>query len=208
MVIATVNDVVRGLPEAVASARDRARSEDENIDQLAVDRRVEDLLDWAARRKRGWETMLGQARAKRARGLEPQSSELGARIRALDEAHGFAAPIDVIVDDDGTMEVHLDMAGESTVPEYAIPGIRALALALVEAGRQRPEDMPELEAQLERERRNALARNRDEPVHGQTGGTQLPDRTSGIPGFRARSGGTRTTRRPASSENPEKGPEC
>ena len=207
VVIAIVNDVVRGLPEAIASARDRARSEDENIDQLAVDRRVEDLLDWAARRKRGWETMLGQARAKRARGLEPQSAELGARIRALDEAHGFATPVDVIVDDDGTMEVSLDPAAERGVAEQTIPEIRTLALALVEAGRQRPEDLTEVKAQLERERQSALARNNDEHVHGQPGGKQLPDRASGIPGFRARSSGTRTTPRPAPSENPDKGPE-
>ncbi len=207
VVIATVNDVFRGLPDAIASARDRARTEDENIDQRAVDRRVEDLLDWAARRTRGWETMLGQARAKRARGLEPQSAELGACIRALDEAHGFATPIDVIVDDDGTMEVSLDTATERAVPGHTIAGIRMLALALVEARRRRPEDMTELEAQLERERRSALAGNEDEQVHGQTGGNEGPDRTSGIPGFRARSGGTRTTRRATPSENLDKGPE-
>ena len=207
VVIATVNDVIRDLPEAIASARDRARSEDENIDQLAVDRRVEDLLDWAARRKRGWETMLGQAREKRARGLEPQSAELGARIRALDEAHGFATPIDVIVDDDGTMEVNLDTAAERAVPENTIPGIRTLALALVEAGRRRPEDMAELEAQLERERRNALVRNRAAQSRERVGGNPLPDRTSGIPGFRARSGETRTTRRAASSKSPDTGPQ-
>ena len=85
VVLATVNETIRDLPEAIASARESARSEDENVDQRAVDTRVEDLLDWATRRKRGWETMLAQARATRARGLEPESAALGAQIRAMDK---------------------------------------------------------------------------------------------------------------------------
>ena len=43
VVIATVNATMRDLPEAIASARDSARTEDENVDQGAVDTRVEDL---------------------------------------------------------------------------------------------------------------------------------------------------------------------
>ena len=163
VVIATVNATMRDLPEAIVSARDSARTEDEKVDQGAVDTRVEDLLDWTTRRKRGWETMLTQARAKRARGLEPESATLGARIRAMDEAaDGPPATIDVVVDEVGTMRVDLRTEDRPASSAGSTNSTRTLALALVEAGRQRPEDIPVLERTLERERRieQAKARSR------------------------------------------------
>ena len=184
VVIATVNEILRDLPEAIANARDRARTEDENIDQDAVDNRVEDLLRWAARRKRGWETMLGQARAKQARGLEPASSELGAQIRCLDEARGDPTPIVVVVQDNGPMVVELDTDDDTPKQEYPITELRTLARALVEAGRYAPEDLPGLNAELERDRRVATTGDERRDVNRDTEREQPTKRPTGAPDFR------------------------
>ena len=102
VIIAAVNETIRDLPEAIASARESARNEDENIDQAAVNARVEDLLEWATRRKSGWETMLAQARAKRARGLEPESVPRPSDIQPSPIARDQATQTGTATDDPGT----------------------------------------------------------------------------------------------------------
>lgn len=57
------------LPDALAEARDRAREADENHMQRAVDRRVEAMLAYVAKRAHQWGATLGRMRARGARGL-------------------------------------------------------------------------------------------------------------------------------------------
>ena len=58
------------LPEALAAAREDALEEDENRRQQAVDRRVEAMLAYLAKRHQGWKTELDRMRAIGARGLK------------------------------------------------------------------------------------------------------------------------------------------
>ena len=65
-----VSTTLAELPEALAAAREDARGEDENRKQQAVDRRVEAMLSYLAKRHRRWKTELDRMRAVGARGLK------------------------------------------------------------------------------------------------------------------------------------------
>ena len=69
-VLEIVSRTLADLPEALAAAREDARGEDENRKQQAVDRRVEAMLAYLARRRQGWNTELDRMRAIGARGLK------------------------------------------------------------------------------------------------------------------------------------------
>ena len=68
-VLAVVTRTLADLPEALAEARNRARVEDENRNQSAVDQRLEKMLAYIRKRCQVWEANLGRMRAKGARGL-------------------------------------------------------------------------------------------------------------------------------------------
>ena len=68
--LAIVGDTARQLPDAITSARERAKTRDENRWQGAVDRRVNAMLKYAATRAKAFEDALRSMRRKEARGLE------------------------------------------------------------------------------------------------------------------------------------------
>lgn len=76
-VLAIVTQTLTDLPDALAAARDRAREEDENRDQQAVDRRVEAMLTYVEKRRRMWQEALGRMRAAGTRGLGQDASQPG-----------------------------------------------------------------------------------------------------------------------------------
>ena len=69
-VLEIVSRTLADLPEALAAAREDALEEDENRRQQAVDRRVEAMLAYLAKRHQGWKTELDRMRAIGARGLK------------------------------------------------------------------------------------------------------------------------------------------
>ena len=77
-----------GSADPLAEARDRARGEDENRDQAAVDRRVEAMLVYIEKRRRAWERTLGGMRAAGARGLGAHASRSGQGMAAAERARG------------------------------------------------------------------------------------------------------------------------
>ena len=68
--LAIVGETARQLPDAITSARERAKTRDENRWQSAVDRRVDAMLAYTATRTKAFEDTLGTMRRKGARGLE------------------------------------------------------------------------------------------------------------------------------------------
>ena len=74
-VIAIVDDVVRDTPEAVATARDSARDEDENIRQGAVDTRAEKLIASAEGTRNRWSQRRSGMRRKGARRLPNKTTQ-------------------------------------------------------------------------------------------------------------------------------------
>ena len=68
--LAIVGETVRQLPDAITSARERAKTRDENRWQGAVDRRVDAMLACTATRTKVFEDARGTMRRKGARGLE------------------------------------------------------------------------------------------------------------------------------------------
>lgn len=75
-VLAIVTRTLTDLPDALAAARDRAREEDENHDQRAVDHRVEAMLAYVEKRHRVWRETLGRMRSAGARGLRDDTHAL------------------------------------------------------------------------------------------------------------------------------------
>ena len=69
-----VTNTMRDAPGAIAQARDKARTEDENVLQDAVNRRCEDLLAHANARAREWTGDLRRLRAAGARGPDQDVS--------------------------------------------------------------------------------------------------------------------------------------
>ena len=65
--LAIVTQTLANLPDALATARQQARTEDENRDQQAVDRRVEAMLAYVTKRRRVWQETLapGQSLLKK-----------------------------------------------------------------------------------------------------------------------------------------------
>ena len=90
-VLEIVSRTLAELPDALAAARREARETDENRKQRAVDRRVEAMIAYVAKRANQWGATLGRMRARGARGLAPQanaprecaSSAPGTRRRGL-----------------------------------------------------------------------------------------------------------------------------
>ena len=68
--LAIVGEMTRLLPDAITSARERAKTRDENRWQGTVDRRIEAMLDYTAARAKVFEEAIGRMRRKGARGLE------------------------------------------------------------------------------------------------------------------------------------------
>ena len=64
-VLAIVRETARAMPDAIASARTRARERDENVLQHAVDRRLDAMLDYCAKRARTFEAELTRVTKKR-----------------------------------------------------------------------------------------------------------------------------------------------
>ena len=67
--LATLNDLFRTLPDALASAHAHARHLDENLDQAAVDRRVEDVIRHVQARERDYRQRQQGAARKAMRKL-------------------------------------------------------------------------------------------------------------------------------------------
>ena len=156
-VLAIVSHTLEDLPDALADARRIARQEDENRDQRAVDLRAERLLAYIEKRRRAWNVTLGRMRSVGARGLDDEAIKLAKGLTTLNRTHG-AGDVELLVGESGAVAVvHVSRQDGTTREVGTASSTRVAAEALVYARLRRPEDLPNLERALEKERRKKLA---------------------------------------------------
>ena len=162
--LATLDDLFRTLPDALATARDRARDVDETVSRAAVDRRVEATIRHVHARERGYR-QLQQGAARKQPESEPAGAAETRRMAGILRNAIAAAP-------GGTVTQQVQPPGDTLELVYVPPGEdagavpigtarapRQAAAVMAAAGAARPEDIPELERTIARERAQARARD-------------------------------------------------
>ena len=162
VMLETVRRTARLMPDALASARDHARSEDENKDQREVNRRIEATIAYARERALVFESQLRKMKSRGVRGLDNESEKLAEEIGNAVREHGRSA-IEIAVDEFGAMVISVVAGGneDQRTPIGTLDSIRTGVEAMVIAGLKRPDEIPELKRALERERENVRARRNE-----------------------------------------------
>lgn len=159
-IVAIVTGVLKDLPDALADARRKAREEDENVEQAAVERRANAVNSYAERRTRTWTENLTRLQKRNARGVNASAAEIAGELRRLDELHG-PGDVKIDVEEKGAMHLmHIDPDDQTPRSAGNTNSIRIVAEALILADKRRPYDVPELERTLETEYQSELARTR------------------------------------------------
>ena len=159
VILETVRRTARLMPDALASARDQARNEDENKDQSEVNSRIEATIAYAKERAQVFESQIRKMKSRGVRGLDNESEELAEEIGNAVREHG-TSDIEIAVNEHGAMVISVvakDHEDQRTTIG-TLDSIRTGVEAMVIAGLRRPDEIPELELALERERENVRAR--------------------------------------------------
>ena len=159
--LAALEDLFRTLPDALATARARARDVDEYVSRAAMDRRVEATVRHVEARERGYRQLQKGASHRQVESREAGTGHMAETLRrAIDAAPG------------GTVSQQVQPTGDALELVYIPPGEnpqaigigtarspRQAAAVMASAGAARPEDIPELERTIDNERARARTRS-------------------------------------------------
>lgn len=159
---AIVSDAVRDAADAIATAAAAARTEDENLSQKDVDQRVELTLQYANTRARTFRQQLAAHRDRRKADPQPDVDAMAAKIAAAHRDHpGGSIAVHTIPDSHRLTLAYVPPEGGDAVRIGTAESLRHVAAVAHAAGLARPEDIPELERSLERDRQRQLALTRN-----------------------------------------------
>ena len=159
---AIVSDAVRDAADAIATAAGAARSEDENLRQDDVDRRVELTLKYAESRSRIFGQQLDRYRGRHKTNPQPDVEAMAAKIIAAHrEQPGGGVAIHVVPNSNRLVLDYVPPEEGEAVRIGTAESVRHVAVIAHAAGVTEPEDIPELQRSLERDRQRQLARTRN-----------------------------------------------
>ena len=156
---AIVSDAARDAADAIATAAATARTEDENLRQEDVERRVELTLKYAETRARLFRDQLEPHRGQRKTDPQPDVDAMAAKIIAAHREHpGGSVTVHVVPNSNRLTLVYFPPEDGEGVRIGTAESVRHVTAIAHAAGLTKPEDIPELERSLERDRQQELAR--------------------------------------------------
>ena len=158
---AAADELIAVLPDALADTARKRAGVDENLDETALDRRVDQTIEHVRARGRAWQSQRNTMIKRAAPGYEPETERLAATIRLATEQWPDGRVVGKPAATGTGLNVHYEHSGlPAPHPLGAARSPRALATAAAKAGCANPEDIPELARSLEREREQSRARGR------------------------------------------------
>ena len=150
--LAAIEELLRTLPDAVATARAHSRTRDELLEPGAAAERTAQVIQHIQARGRAWRNEANRMAKRNTPGFEPDSQRLADSLRAAADA-----------DPGGSVTCTADAAGNALHMAWTPPdgepaavgtaaSAREAAAIAARAGVANPEDIPELERSLEAER--------------------------------------------------------
>ena len=158
---AVIDELFATLPDAVSTAREQAKTIDENLLQDDVDRRIDATIAYIQARERAYRSQQDLASKRKLHLSEGETSRMGRKLREAIDANpagtvsqkpspnSTSLAIRYIPPQDGTPEVAIGTAQSA----------RQAAAVIASAGAARAEDIPQLELTIETERARAVARS-------------------------------------------------
>ena len=157
--LAAIEELLRTLPDAVATARAHSRTRDELLEPGAAAERTAQVIQHIQARGRAWRNEANRMAKRNTPGFEPDTQRLADSLRAAADA-----------DPGGSVTCTADAAGNALHMAWTPPdgepvavgtaaSAREAAAIAARAGVANPEDIPEFERSLEAERQ--LARTPD-----------------------------------------------
>lgn len=158
---AVIDELFATLPDAVSTAREQARTIDENLLQDDVDRRVDATIAYIRARERAYRSQQDLAGKRNLLKTAVQTSQMGQQLRKAVDANPAGTVSQKPSPNSKALALRYIPPREGT-PEISIGKVesaRQAAAVIASAGAARPEEIPELELTIEKERARALARS-------------------------------------------------
>ena len=156
--LAAVEELLRTLPDAVATAKTDSRTRNELLEPDATAKRTEEVIQHIQARGHAWRNESNRMAMRKMSGFEPGTRRMADTLRTAADT-----------DPGGSVTCTADAAGNALQMTWTPPdgepvaigtaaSPREAAAIAAQAGVANPEDIPELERSLEAERRRQLAR--------------------------------------------------
>lgn len=158
---AVIDELFGALPDALSTARAQAQTSDENLSQADVDRRVDATIGYVRARERAYLEQQALAKERKLLLTVGETSRMGRQLRAAIET----IPGGTLAQTPSPNSTSLALRyippedGQPAVKIGAARSARQAAAVIASAGAAAPQDIPELERTIEKERAMARARS-------------------------------------------------